>query len=165
MQMLDVLARRHFSHCAVRRRLDNGSPADRILDYIRENEIEMVVMASRDSGGFGKGPLGLVATGVLRDASCPVWLEWRNGKQQDSSPVTTPRICCAIDGTQLPEQLLREAVAVADKIGGELTIVSVVQPRPHDSVTLSRGPLDVDEELLRETRRIEKFTPPYRSER
>jgi len=157
MQMLDVLARRHFRQCAVRRRLDNGSPADRILDYISENEIEMVVMASRDSDGFGKGPLGRVATGVLRDAFCPVWLEWRNGKRQDSSSLATPRICCAIDGTRSPEQLLREAVVVADQIGGDLTIVSVVQPRPYDSATLSRGLLDVNEELLRETRRIEKL--------
>jgi len=157
MQMLDVLARRHFSHCAVSRRLDNGSPADRILDYIRENEIEMVVMAATDSGGFGKGPLGRVASRVLRDASCSVWLEWRNGKQQDSSRVAAPGICCAIDDTRLPEQTLRDAMVVTDRLGGDLTIISAVQPRPHDAATLFHGPLGGSEELLRETKRMEKL--------
>jgi nucleotide-binding universal stress UspA family protein len=157
MQMLDVLTRKHFSRCTVRSRLDHGSPADRILEYIRENEIEMVVMAARDSGGFGKGPLGRVAGGILRDASCPVWLEWRTGKQPEASPVEAPRICCAIDGTQLPEQLLRNAIAIADQLGGNLTIISPVQPRPYDPAALSPGPLVSDEELIRETNRIEKL--------
>ena len=68
-------------------------------DYIRGNEIEMMVMGARDSDGFGKGPLGQVATGILREACCPVWLEWRNGGQQSVAPAAAARICCAIDGT------------------------------------------------------------------
>jgi nucleotide-binding universal stress UspA family protein len=159
IEMLDVLARRHFGHCRVRRRLDHGSPAHRIQDYVRENEIEMVVVAARDSSGFGKGPLGGVAAGILRDASCPVWLDWRNGKQPKASPIAAPRICCAIDGAQSPQQIVRDAMVVTDRLGGDLTIVSAVQPRarPYDPATLFRGRPVSDEELLRETSRIEKL--------
>jgi nucleotide-binding universal stress UspA family protein len=157
MQMLDKVVGQHFSHCTVTRRIEHGSPADRIVDYIRENEIEMVVMAARDSGGFGKGPLGRVASGILRDASCPVWLEWRTGKQQEPSPVGAPRICCAIDGAQRPEQMLRDAIVMADRLGGNLTIVSAVQPRPYHPASLFHGPLVSDDDLIRETDRMEKL--------
>ena len=157
IEMLDVLTRRHFSHCTVRRRLDNGSPADRILDYIRENEIEMVVMPARDSDGFGKGPLGQVATGILREACCPVWLEWRKGGQQSVAPAAAARICCAIDGTRSAEQVLRHAVMVADNLGGQLTIISPVQPSPNNPSALFQDPLIREKEVLRETERIDKL--------
>jgi nucleotide-binding universal stress UspA family protein len=157
IEMLDALTRRHFSHCTVRRRLDNGSPADRILDCIRENEIEMVVMPARDSDGFGKGPLGQVATRILREACCPVWLEWRNGGQQSVAPAAAARICCAIDGTRSAEQILRHAVMVANNLGGQLTIISPLQPSPNTPSALFHDTLIGEKEVLRETERIDKL--------
>ena len=76
MRELDLLARRHFGKSAVTSRVEHGTPGSRILDYIRNNEVDLVVMPARDSGGFGKGPLGRVASEVLSEAPCPVWLEW-----------------------------------------------------------------------------------------
>jgi nucleotide-binding universal stress UspA family protein len=153
IEMLDVLTRRHFSHCTVRRRLDNGPRAVRILDYIRENEIDIVVTPARDSAGFGKGPLGRVATRIFREACCPVWLEWRKGAQQSVAPAAAARICCAIDGTRSAEQLIRDAVMVADSLGGQLTIISPVQPSPNNPSALFHDSLKREEEVLRETER------------
>ncbi|HVV45439.1 MAG TPA: universal stress protein [Bryobacteraceae bacterium] len=130
IHVLDALAHRHFSHCAVRRRLDNGTPADRILEYIRESEVEMVVMPARDSGGFRERPLGRVASSVLREAPCPVWLEWR-ASAQSTLPAPAARILCAIDAAEPAEDVLRDAAAVAARLGGELTILSPGQP--HDN--------------------------------
>src|SRR5690349_4644234 len=130
MEDLDLLARMHFRHCKFRRRVDYGHPASRILDYIRTNDIGMAVMPARDSWGFGKGPLGHVAGQVLAEAPCPVWLEWRSTTPNQRERSSAASICCVVEGTAPDEQIIREAAAITDRLGGNLTIISPVAPEP-----------------------------------
>lgn len=152
MGELEVLARRHFGDRAITRRIDSGMPADRILDYARNNDIGMVVLPSRDSGGFGKGPLGRVASEILREASCPVWLDWRSAGRRTTAQATTPGVCCAIDGAESAERILCEATAIADQLGAALTILSSVEP---PRAILSS--LACDREVSREAERVDEL--------
>jgi len=154
---LDLLARRHFRHCKVTRRVDYGQPASRILEYIRSNDIGMVVMPARDSEGFGKGPLGRVSSQVLAEASCPLWLEWRCAAPKKRERFSAASICCAVDGASLDEQIVREAAAVADRLGGKLTIVSPIEPEPKRYAVPLPRPITPAPEFLRETDRINRL--------
>ena len=157
MDGLDLLARRHFRHCKVSRRADYGEPASRIVEYIRNNDIGMVVMPARDSGGFGKGPLGRVTSQVLAEASCPLWLEWRSAAQKKRERSSVASICCTVEGTPPDEQIIREAAAVADRLGGRLTIISPVEPEPNRYTAPLPRPITPAPELLRETDRINQL--------
>ena len=157
MDELDLLARMHFRHCKFRRRVDYGQPATRILDYIRNNDIGMAVMPARDSAGFGKGPLGHVASRVLAEAPCPLWLEWRSmtPNKRERSPAAS--ICCAVEGTSPDEQIIREAASVADRLGGKLTIVSPVEPEPNRYASPLPHPFTHTPDVVRETDRINRL--------
>ena len=157
MEYLDLLARRHFSHSVVIRRLDHGRPAERILDYLHKSEIEMAVIHARESDGFGKGSLGRVANRILAEADCPVWLEWRPARHKKLAPSAAPRICCAIDGVRQAQELIRDATIIADRLNGDLTVISSIQPGPKGAAALFRGSETGGEEVLCETERIGKL--------
>ena len=157
MDQLDLLARMHFRQCKFRRRVDYGQPASRILDYIRSNDIGMAVMPARDSGGFGKGPLGHVASQVLAEASCPLWLEWRSLAPNRSDRSSAASICCAVEGAPPDAEIIREAAALADRFGGSLTIISALAPEPNRYASPLPHPFTHTPEVLRETDRINKL--------
>ncbi len=158
MGELELLARRHFRHCRFRRRVEYGHPASRILNYIRNNDIAMTVMPARDSGGFGKGPLGHVASEVLAEASCPLWLEWRSTSPNKGERASAASVCCAVEGTTPPDdQIVREAAAVADQLGGKLTIISPLPPEPNRFAAALRSQFTHTPEVLRESERINQL--------
>ena len=49
-----------------------GSPAKAIVDYARDNGINLIVMGTHGRGGFAHLLLGSVAEQVVRTAECPV---------------------------------------------------------------------------------------------
>jgi nucleotide-binding universal stress UspA family protein len=52
------------------RHIDIGDPARKILDFIDQNKVDMVVMATR--GEKGDFPFGSVTEKVIKNASVPV---------------------------------------------------------------------------------------------
>jgi nucleotide-binding universal stress UspA family protein len=157
MDQLDVLARVHFRHCKFRRRVDYGQPASRILDYISSNDIGLAVMPARDSGSFGKGPLGHVASQVLSEAPCPLWLEWRSLAPNRSERSSAASICCAVEGTPPDGDIIRQAAALAYRLGGNMTIISALAPEPNRHTSPLPPPFTHTPAVLRETDRINKI--------
>jgi len=49
-----------------------GDAADGIVDYVRENESELIIMGTHGAKGIEKILLGSVAERVLKRASCPI---------------------------------------------------------------------------------------------
>jgi nucleotide-binding universal stress UspA family protein len=86
MWQLEFIARRDFPGMRIIRRAERGRAADRILDYIRARNINLVVMPVRS-------PLGHVAEEVVSNAPCAVWLDWP--RQAHASGKR--RICCALE--------------------------------------------------------------------
>ncbi len=56
--------------CAVR----FGSPADEILSYASEHQIDLIAMCTHGRSGLARWAYGSVADRVLRTSSCPVLL-------------------------------------------------------------------------------------------
>lgn len=52
--------------------VEQGTPADRILDYVTRNDIEMVVMATRGRTGESRELMGSVTETVVRSSPVPV---------------------------------------------------------------------------------------------
>ena len=49
-----------------------GTPADRIVDFANENEIDLIVMGTHGRTGLKRVVMGSVAESVVRRAECPV---------------------------------------------------------------------------------------------
>ena len=49
-----------------------GPPADRIVEYALENDIDLIVMGTHGRTGLKRAILGSVAEQVVRKADCPV---------------------------------------------------------------------------------------------
>jgi nucleotide-binding universal stress UspA family protein len=49
-----------------------GAPADEILEYAAEHDVDLIVMGTHGREGFARVLLGSVAEVVVRKASCPV---------------------------------------------------------------------------------------------
>lgn len=52
--------------------LDSISVTDSLTKYVESNDVDLIVMGSRGSGGFKKLLLGSVASGVTQHSKCPV---------------------------------------------------------------------------------------------
>lgn len=49
-----------------------GSPAEAILDYVRENQIDLIVMSSHGRTGIARWAFGSVTEKVLKESNVPV---------------------------------------------------------------------------------------------
>ena len=59
-----------------------GLPADQILAFLREREIDRIVMGTHSPGPIGKLLVGSVAEAVLRTASAGLYRRARGGGRQ-----------------------------------------------------------------------------------
>ncbi len=50
----------------------SGAPADEILEYASQRDIDLIVMGTHGREGIARALLGSVAETVVRKASCPV---------------------------------------------------------------------------------------------
>ena len=52
--------------------VQSGPPADRIVGYANEHDIDLIVMGTHGRTGLGRLLMGSVAEAVVRQAECPV---------------------------------------------------------------------------------------------
>jgi nucleotide-binding universal stress UspA family protein len=65
----------------------SASPATAILDYAKENGVDLIVMGTHGRGGLAQMLMGSVAERVVRLASCPVLIV-HNPKREVAKPST-----------------------------------------------------------------------------
>lgn len=65
----------------------SASPAAAILDYAKENGVDLIVMGTHGRGGLAQMLMGRVAERVVRLASCPVLIV-HNPKREFAKPST-----------------------------------------------------------------------------
>lgn len=74
-QYLDTIAARLTSQgYTVETRLEEGSPAESILDAAEEMQADAIVMSTHGRSGLSRWVMGSVAQKVLSAATCPVFL-------------------------------------------------------------------------------------------
>lgn len=118
--------------CAVR----YGSPADAIVEYARQAEVQLIIMASRGACRTGRWPKGSVTEKVLRKATVPVLLTCALAPESSGARLRPhARILAPLDGSGRSEQVLAPAAALAQWLGGELILCHASCPYLFESST------------------------------
>ncbi len=110
-------------------RLEQGHPAERIVDLAREIRADLTVLGSHGSAGSTAWNLGSTAQQVLAVTRSSVLVI----HSPSTAPPHVKRILVPLDGTLRTESVLPAAVRIADTEGAELVLVHVV----HEPVATS----------------------------
>ena len=108
----------------VRGELAEGYPAEEILRYADENDIDLILMATHGRSGVKRWVMGSVADKVLRASNVPVWLV-RAGVTGQIAYDKWPRrtILVPLDGSELAEAVLPHVEVLAEQRDTELVDV------------------------------------------
>ncbi|HET7375559.1 MAG TPA: universal stress protein [Anaerolineae bacterium] len=96
-----------------------GEPANAIIQTAVEERVDLIVMSTHGYSGITRLMLGSVTEKVLRSAPCPV-LAIRS-----TQPIR--RVLIPLDGSPLAERALPLGLELADRLGGEATLLRVVE--------------------------------------
>ncbi len=105
-----------------------GHPAEEILRFADEKDIDLILMATHGRSGIRRWVMGSVADKVLRAAKVPVWLVRAGipeGIVYDKWPQRT--ILVPLDGSELAEAVLPHVEALAKQRGAELVEVVLLR--------------------------------------
>ncbi len=123
-----------------------GHPAEEILKYVDENNVDLVMMSTHGSSGIGSWDLGSVATKVIHASTAPIWLvpsELREEVILDTLPRRT--LVIPLSGSRQSEAVIPHAIAVAKQRGEESELV-LLHVEDVDYITVSRSALQEREE-------------------
>jgi len=123
-----------------------GHPAEEILKYVDENDIDLVMMSTHGSSGIGSWDLGSVATKVIHASNAPIWLvpsQLREEVILDTLPRRT--LVIPLSGSKQSEAVIPHAIAVAKQRGEESELV-LLHVEDVDYITVSRSALQEREE-------------------
>lgn len=104
-------------------------PAGSIIDYAQNRAIDAIIISSHGHSGLERWALGSVTERVLQRAPCPVLVARR--------PTAPQRILVALDGSQLAEEALPPALALAARWNAAVTLLRV-ERAAHDDASISR---------------------------
>lgn len=104
-------------------RLEQGRPAERIVDLAREVGADLTVLGSRGKGGATARSLGSTAQQVLALSRTSVFI----APSSLAATSTPKRILVPLDGSLRGESVLPTAARMASAHGAELLLVHVVQ--------------------------------------
>jgi nucleotide-binding universal stress UspA family protein len=101
--------------------------AEGILDVIRAQDPELVVMSTHGRSGLGRWIYGSIAEVVLQQSPKPVLLvrAWETTAYERSTS-RAPRLLVPLDGSAFGEAALPHAVALASLLGARLSLLRVV---------------------------------------
>jgi len=125
----------------VRGELVEGYAADEILKYAEENEIDIILMATRGHSGLRRWNIGSVATKVLSASKIPVWLVRADHEPEtpyDQWPKRT--LLVPLDGSELAESVLPHVETLAKQRGTEALEVVLLRVAETPSIPSYYGP-------------------------
>jgi nucleotide-binding universal stress UspA family protein len=126
-----------------------GLPADQILSFLRERQVDRVVMGTHSPGPIGKLLVGSVAEAVLRTAKVPVYIvgpDVLDGKYRNFA---TRAILCAVSLTEASFLVVGFAAELAAQHNARLILQHVIRPQERSEVLAAHSIEDIETELLR----------------
>lgn len=117
-----------------------GDAAQRIIDFVNDENVDLVAMATHGRSGIGRLVLGSVAERVLRGVTVPVLLmRSMGGPSAQRAPGdelaislgtgAQLRIAVATDGSTLAQQAIPVALDLAESLNASLTVLAVASDR------------------------------------
>lgn len=125
-----------------------GLAADQILNYLREHEVDRIVMGTHSPGAIGKILVGSVAEAVLRSSNVPVLIvgpEVVDGAYRDFA---TGTILCAVSLIESSYVVASFAAELAIHHNARLILQHVIRPQDRVEVLAGRTIEEIEAELL-----------------
>jgi nucleotide-binding universal stress UspA family protein len=125
-----------------------GLPADQILAYLRERDIDRIVMGTHSPGPIGKLLVGSVAEAVLRSADVPVFIigpEVVDGAYRNFAIRTVLSAVSFIESSYVVADFAAE---VALQHNARLILQHVIRPQDRAEVLAGRTIEEVESDLL-----------------
>ena len=115
--------------------VEEGVVTESILDFARENSIDMIVMGTHGRRGFQRLTLGSVTERVLRRAGCPVLAVRRPAHDfvapgSKGEPVHLSKILLCSDFSECSDKALEYGLSLAMEYQSELLLVHVLEHVP-----------------------------------
>lgn len=107
-----------------------GDPAGEILEYCEKKKMSLIVMRIDRGNGSKRWFLGSTAQNVGQRTTVPVLMVPSRHVKRDGSleGITFSRILVPLDGSEDRETVLPHVVAIAERLGGSVTLLHVVVP-------------------------------------
>jgi len=125
-----------------------GLPADQVLSFLREREIDRVVMGTHSPGPIGKLLVGSVAEAVLRTAKVPVYIVGPDVVDGTYRNFATHTILCAVSMTEASYMVADFAAELAIHHNARLVLQHVIRPQDRAEALAGRSIDQVEAELL-----------------
>jgi nucleotide-binding universal stress UspA family protein len=125
-----------------------GLPADQILAFAREREIDRIVMGTHSPGHIGKLLLGSVAEAVLRSATAPVYIVGPEVVQGDYRNFATRTILSAASLQEGSHMVAGFAAELSAQHNARLILQHVIRPQDRAEFLASRSLDEVEAEML-----------------
>ncbi|HUF27453.1 MAG TPA: universal stress protein [Gemmatimonadaceae bacterium] len=110
-----------------RARVVRGAAGDALVRHVAECGASLIVMTTRGNGGVARAILGSVADRVVRDAPVPVLLiKPPPTEAQLGAERRFKRVIIALDGSEMSEEAVEPAIAVAGTDGVTYHLVRVI---------------------------------------
>jgi nucleotide-binding universal stress UspA family protein len=126
-----------------------GLAADQILAFLREREIDRIVMGTHSPGPIGKLLVGSVAEAVLRTSKVPVYIVGPNVVKGDYREYATRTVLCAVSMQPASSIVVGFAAELAAQHNSRLILQHVIRPQEKAEVLASRTLDQIEKELLR----------------
>lgn len=140
------LARREGIKCEVVVR--PGLAADQILNYLREREIDRIVMGTHSPGPIGKILVGSVAEAVLRNAKAPVYIVGPEVVDGAYRNFATRTVLCAVSFIESSCAVATFAAEVAARHHARLILQHVIRPQDRAEVLAGQTMEEIEADLL-----------------
>jgi nucleotide-binding universal stress UspA family protein len=125
-----------------------GLPADQILAFLREREIDRIVMGTHSPGPISKLLVGSVAEAVLRSASVPVCIVGPDVFDGSYRNFATRTILCAVSLHEASQAVAGFAAELAAQHNASLILQHVIRPQDRAEVLADRTIESIETELL-----------------
>lgn len=115
--------------------VEEGVATESILNFARENSVDMIVMGTHGRRGFQRLTLGSVTERVLRKAGCPVLAVRRPAHDfvapgSKGEPVHLRKILLCTDFSECSDRALGYAISLAIEYRSELSLLHVLEHLP-----------------------------------
>ncbi len=125
-----------------------GLPADEIIAYTRERQIDRIVMGTHSPGPIGKLLVGSVAEAVLRSASLPVYIVGPDVVDGSYRKFTTRSILCAASLNDASSVVAAFATELANQHHARLILQHVIRPQDRAEFLAGRTLDEVEEGMI-----------------
>ena len=122
-----------------------GDTAGTLLETAEQQNADLIVMASTGRGALSRLALGSVADRVARNATTPVLLIRESDESPTAGAPHIRRIVVPLDESERAQRALPFALTLAQRLGVELALVTVLEPQVYTMTSPTFGlPVSAD---------------------